>query len=109
MTARRGRAAQVALPDGELHIAHAHRLEKVSPMRPMLRAIAAAAFVLSAIIAAQAADYPVRPVTLVVPYPPGGGVDAMARIIAQKLGETFNQTFIVDNRGGAGGTIGTRL
>src|SRR4051794_9997632 len=78
-------------------------------MRLMLRAIAAAVFVLSALIGAQAADYPARPVTLVVPYPPGGGVDAMARIIAQKLGETFNQTFIVDNRGGAGGTIGTRL
>jgi tripartite-type tricarboxylate transporter receptor subunit TctC len=54
-------------------------------------------------------DYPNKTVTLVVPYPPGGGVDAMARIIAQKLGETFNQTFIVDNRGGAGGTIGTRV
>jgi tripartite-type tricarboxylate transporter receptor subunit TctC len=77
-------------------------------MRLMLRAIAAAAFVLST-IAAQGAEYPARPVTLIVPYPPGGGVDAMARIIAQKLGDKFNQTFIVDNRGGAGGTIGTRL
>jgi len=72
------------------------------------RLIAAAASVLVA-VSAQAADYPSRPVTLIVPYPPGGGVDAMARIIAQKLGETFHQTFIVDNRGGAGGTIGTRL
>jgi tripartite-type tricarboxylate transporter receptor subunit TctC len=73
------------------------------------RAVAAAALVIAAAFSAHAADYPARPVTLVVPYPPGGGVDAMARIIAQKLGETFNQSFIVDNRGGAGGTIGTRL
>jgi tripartite-type tricarboxylate transporter receptor subunit TctC len=73
------------------------------------RLLAAVAFVVASAITALAADYPARPVTLVVPYPPGGGVDAMARIIAQKLGETFNQTFIVDNRGGAGGTIGTRL
>jgi tripartite-type tricarboxylate transporter receptor subunit TctC len=72
------------------------------------RVIAAAVLVMTA-AAAHAADYPARQVTLVVPYPPGGGVDAMARIIAQKLGETFNQTFIVDNRGGAGGTIGTRV
>lgn len=62
-----------------------------------------------AAVSARAADYPARTVTLVVPYPPGGGVDAMARIIAQKLGEAFHQTFIVENRGGAGGTIGTRL
>jgi tripartite-type tricarboxylate transporter receptor subunit TctC len=73
------------------------------------RLLAAVAFVVASAITALAADYPARPVTLVVPYPPGGGVDAMVRIIAQKLGETFNQTFIVDNRGGAGGTIGTRL
>jgi tripartite-type tricarboxylate transporter receptor subunit TctC len=73
------------------------------------RLLVAAAVVIAAAVTAQAADYPARTVTLVVPYPPGGGVDAMARIIAQKLGEKFNQTFIVDNRGGAGGTIGTRL
>src|ERR1700710_134757 len=54
------------------------------------------------------ADYPNRPVTLIVPYPPAGGVDAMARVVAQKLSEAFNQQVIVDNRGGAGGTLGTR-
>jgi len=72
-------------------------------------AVAATALLFAAVASAQAADYPARQVTLIVPYPPGGGVDAMARIIAQKLGERFNQTFIVDNRGGAGGTIGTRF
>ncbi len=73
------------------------------------RLIALAAFAFVAAISAQAADYPARTVTLVVPYPPGGGVDSMARIIAQKLGDNFNQTFIVENRGGAGGTVGTRF
>ena len=57
---------------------------------------------------AIAADYPARAVTLVVPYPPGGGVDAMARVIAAKLSAALRAQFIVDNRPGAGGTIGTR-
>ena len=55
-----------------------------------------------------APDYPTRNVTLVVPYPPGGGVDAMARVVAAKLSDALQQQFIVDNRAGAGGTIGTR-
>ncbi|HYC16056.1 MAG TPA: tripartite tricarboxylate transporter substrate binding protein [Pseudolabrys sp.] len=55
-----------------------------------------------------AADYPARTVTLVVPYPPGGGVDAMARVVAAKLSDAMRAQFIVDNRPGAGGTIGTR-
>ena len=57
---------------------------------------------------AVAADYPARSVTLVVPYPPGGGVDAMARVVAAKLSAALRAQFIVDNRPGAGGTIGTR-
>lgn len=54
------------------------------------------------------ADYPNRPVTLIVPYPAGGGVDAMARVVAQKLSEAFKQQVMVDNRPGAGGTLGAR-
>jgi tripartite-type tricarboxylate transporter receptor subunit TctC len=51
--------------------------------------------------------YPGRTVTIVVPYPAGGSVDGVARILAQKLGETLGPTFIVDNRaGGAGGSVG---
>jgi tripartite-type tricarboxylate transporter receptor subunit TctC len=53
-------------------------------------------------------DYPVRPVTIIVPFPPGGGVDAMARVVADKLSVALKQQFVVDNRGGAGGTIGTK-
>ncbi len=60
-------------------------------------------------VGADAADYPSRTITLVVPYPPGGGVDAMARVVAAKLSEVFKQQVIVDNRGGAGGTLGSRV
>ena len=58
---------------------------------------------------AHADDYPSRKITLVVPYPPGGGVDAMARVTAQKLPDAFHQQAIVETRGGAGGTVGTRF
>jgi tripartite-type tricarboxylate transporter receptor subunit TctC len=53
--------------------------------------------------------YPSKPVRLISPYPPGGGTDATARIIAQALGEQMGQQVIVDSRGGASGRIGTEL
>src|SRR3954453_20435178 len=64
--------------------------------------------VLAANAAAAADDYPNRPITLVVPFPPGGSTTIVARIIGDKLAEALGQQIIVDNRGGAGGTIGTR-
>jgi tripartite-type tricarboxylate transporter receptor subunit TctC len=54
---------------------------------------------------AQAQDYPSRPVTLVAPYAAGGGADLVARLMAQKLGGEFGQSFVVENRLGAGGVI----
>jgi tripartite-type tricarboxylate transporter receptor subunit TctC len=58
--------------------------------------------------AAAAQDFPARPITLIVPYPAGGGVDAMARIVGEKLSAAFGQQVIVDNRAGGGGNIGAR-
>lgn len=57
---------------------------------------------------AQAADYPTRTITLVVPYPPGGGVDAMARVIAEQLSSALGEQVVVDNRAGGSGLVGTR-
>src|ERR1700723_3208809 len=71
--------------------------------RTMLAASAAAPFVGKA--RAQAA-WPNRPVRVMVPYPPAGGADTTARIIYAKLGEDLGQPFAIENRGGAGGTIG---
>ena len=56
---------------------------------------------------AQAGRYPSRPITLVVPFAPGGSVDVSGRAIADRLGKWLGQTIVIDNRGGAGGAIGT--
>ena len=76
----------------------------------MLRAMWLAALVLclSGPGGARAQSYPSRPITLVVPYPAGGGVDAMARMVGQKLAIAFKQQVVVENRGGGNGNVGTR-
>ncbi|HEY4140518.1 MAG TPA: tripartite tricarboxylate transporter substrate binding protein [Pseudolabrys sp.] len=58
---------------------------------------------------ASADDYPNRPITLIVPFPPGGSTTVMARNVADKMAVALGQSIIVDNRGGAGGTLGTRI
>jgi tripartite-type tricarboxylate transporter receptor subunit TctC len=81
--------------------------------RPRRTSIAAAVVILAALAmphAAAAADkYPLRPITLIVPFPAGGGVDAVARIVADKLAAGLGQPVVIDNRGGAAGVIGMRL
>ena len=78
-------------------------------MLSLLRIFVAAGL---ALIGAQqiavADDYPSRPITLIVPFPPGGSTTVMARNVADKLSTQLGQQIVVDNRGGAGGTIGTR-
>jgi tripartite-type tricarboxylate transporter receptor subunit TctC len=68
---------------------------------------AAALSVLLALPAHAADTYPSRPIRLVVPFPAGGATDTIARMIGQKAGEAAGQTFIIDNRGGAAGNIGS--
>jgi tripartite-type tricarboxylate transporter receptor subunit TctC len=58
--------------------------------------------------AAFAQDYPARPITLVVPYAAGGGNDVMARIVAEKMSKSLGQQIVIENKGGAGGSIATR-
>jgi tripartite-type tricarboxylate transporter receptor subunit TctC len=68
----------------------------------------AAAAIFCAAASASAQDYPTRPITLVVPYAAAGGNDAMARAVADRMGAALGQQIVVENRGGAGGSIATR-
>jgi tripartite-type tricarboxylate transporter receptor subunit TctC len=74
-----------------------------------LRSFALALVGAMAIAPAAYAQYPAKPVRLIVPFPPGGGTDAMARVLAPKLAEGLGQQVVIENRGGAGATIGTEL
>ncbi len=74
--------------------------------RALVRRVALAGFVLLA-QAAQAQDWPQKPVRFIVPYPPGGGTDVIARIIQEPLSRALGQQVVIENRGGAGGALGT--
>src|SRR5262249_57298429 len=71
--------------------------------REFMTLLGAAAAVVAAPLEAAAQDYPNRPVTLIVNFPPGGSTDAVARIIREPLSQALVQSIIIDNRGGAGG------
>jgi tripartite-type tricarboxylate transporter receptor subunit TctC len=79
----------------------------ISPMRTCLRHVLFLLGLMSGL--AQAQTYPARPVRLIVPFAPGGTADIIGRPLAQRLGEVLGQSFVIDNRGGAGGVVGATL
>jgi tripartite-type tricarboxylate transporter receptor subunit TctC len=73
------------------------------------RLLQAGAVLLALTAAAAAADYPDKPIRLIIPFPPGGSNDVVGRLVAHHLSDVLGQQVYVDNRGGAGGTIGSEL
>ena len=71
-------------------------------MRTMIAAVALAALTS---LGAQAQTFPSRPITMIVPFPPGGSTDTIARVMADKMKTTLGQSVIIENVGGAGGSI----
>jgi len=67
------------------------------------------AFALVAGVAHAQGDWPNHPIRMIVPYPPGGGTDVVARIVNEKLSQELGQPIVIDNRGGAGGSVGTEI
>ncbi|WPH18407.1 Bug family tripartite tricarboxylate transporter substrate binding protein [Variovorax paradoxus] len=77
--------------------------------RDVLRLAAAGAAVLCGGAGAQGGNWPTRPVNMVVPFPAGGGTDAFARPLSAQFAKVTGQTLVIDNRGGAGGTVGASI
>src|SRR5262249_41706493 len=91
--------------DRRADAAHQRREVMRHALHACVAALALAAFASSAF----AQNYPTKPVRVVVPFAPAGTSDFIARVLGKKLGEELSQTFVVDNRGGAGGTIGADI
>ena len=96
------------------HLVHPHHpvgfsiVAGVLPyLRPQRTPVLLFAALLAAAVPVAAQQYPTKPVRLIVPFPPGGGTDLVARAVAQRATETLGQSVIVDNRAGGGGTIGS--
>src|ERR1700722_12738855 len=83
--------------------------EGVIPMRQLLRFAICLLATLAVAAPALAQGWPTRPITMVVPFPPGPALDLVARLVGLKLGEALGQTVVVENRTGANGMIGSNL
>jgi tripartite-type tricarboxylate transporter receptor subunit TctC len=80
-------------------------------MRSLSASLCIFAFVFGCICGvhhAQAQSWPNRTITFIVPFPPGGSTSIVARVVADKMSQLLGQSIVVDNRGGAGGTVGTK-
>jgi tripartite-type tricarboxylate transporter receptor subunit TctC len=77
--------------------------------RAGLTALAVLTLATAAPLAAWAQAYPDKPVKFLVPYPPGGGTDVIARIVQQKFQAALGQQIVIENKGGAGGSVGTEV
>src|SRR5262252_10239154 len=83
-------------------------MRKIRIQPRALRSVVLAMALVAGLGRAAAQDYPNRPITLVVPFPPGGSTTIVARIVADKMSEVLGQSIVIDNRGGAGGTVASR-
>jgi tripartite-type tricarboxylate transporter receptor subunit TctC len=109
--ARRTCAADTASRQVQTDRSKALAAKKPRMAVPRLAALLAAAILLGTgpLAAQDARDYPSKPIRFIVPYPPAGGTDIVARILAEPLGAVLGQPIVIDNRGGAAGNIGTDL
>jgi tripartite-type tricarboxylate transporter receptor subunit TctC len=82
---------------------------KLVSAKSLLRAIVIGAMVLFGLQDAEAQNYPDRAVRLIIPFPPGGSIDTLGRILTQKLGDIWHQSVFVENRPGAGGNVGSEV
>jgi tripartite-type tricarboxylate transporter receptor subunit TctC len=78
-------------------------------VKELLRAFAVVAACAALASSAQAQSWPAKPVRIIVPFAPGGTADTLGRLVAQKLSASFGEQFVVENRGGAGGVIGSEI